>query len=272
MDQIIGHEKVKQSLAKMIQDGKVGHAYLFFGKEGIGKKMVAMQFAKQIMHLEDGIWNESDFHMVEADQDMIKVEEIRKLIAEAYLKPVNSKHKVIVIDEADKMNVNAQNALLKVLEEPPSYITIILIVSNKEKILKTVLSRTTEITFQALTNDELEKIVGKEINCDYARGSASRAFAMLEGEEYQYATALMQEMNQKDFLSFNRKMTEIKQSDADIVKVLEMIKMMYYQKRKEDPYAIVSKITLIDQTIKSLNQNANTDLALDKMMIEMCRG
>ncbi|MBQ9314704.1 MAG: AAA family ATPase [Clostridia bacterium] len=271
MENIIGHEKVKIILKKIIDENKVGHAYMFVGKEGIGKKLVAIAFAKQIMNLDGSTFNESDFKIILPENDLIKVEQIRKIINEVYLKPVYSKHKVIVIDDADKMNANAQNALLKVLEEPPMYATLILVVSNKEKIIKTILSRVTEITFDNLTNQELEKIVGKAIDLDYARGSASKALSLLEGNYYEMATQLITAMDEKDFLKLNKKMTEAKQSDVVIVKLLEMIKIMYHKNMKEDTYAKIKKIELLDDTIKNLNRNANADLALDKLMIEICR-
>ena len=162
MENIIGHEKVKIILQKQIEEDKIGHAYMFFGKEGIGKKCLAIEFAKQIMSNGDNVFNESDFKIIFPENDSIKVEEIRNLINEVYLKPVYSKRKVFIINDADKMNVNAQNALLKVLEEPPTYTTIILIVSHKERIIKTILSRVTEVTFDCLTDEELKQIIGQD--------------------------------------------------------------------------------------------------------------
>ena len=272
MENVIGHEKVKTILRNIIRENKIGHAYLFVGKEGIGKKQVALEFAKQMMSLEGGTWNESDFKMITSEKDIIKVEEIRDLINEVYLKPVLASRKVIIIDDAEKMNANAQNALLKVLEEPPTYATLILITSHKEKIIKTILSRVTEITFDSLSNEELKRIIGKDIDYDFARGSVKKALSMMEGELFQVASELVTVMNEKDFLRFNQKMTQVKQMDIEMTQVLEMMQYMYYKDIKEDTYEKIKKIELLDQTIKNLNRNANTDLALDKMMIEICSG
>lgn len=191
MENIIGHEKVKIILEKLITEDKIGHAYLFLGKEGIGKKLLAIDFAKKIMALDDGSFNESDFKVITPEKDLIKVDEIRNLINEVFLKPTHSKRKVFIIDDADRMNASAQNALLKVLEEPPLYATLILIVSNKEKIIKTILSRVTEIKFANLSNAELEKIVGNKIDLEYARGSASKALEILESDYYNSTQELM---------------------------------------------------------------------------------
>lgn len=271
MENIIGHIKQKSMLQKIIDENKIGHAYLFVGKEGIGKKLVAKAFAKKAMSLDGGAFNEADFKIISPEKDSIKVEEIRNLITEIYLKPVHSKRKVIIIDEADKMNTNAQNALLKVLEEPPTYATLILVVESREKIIKTILSRVTEIKFDSLTNEELKKIVGDKIDLDYSRGSASKALALLEGNYFELSSELKNVFDKKSFLEINKKLNEIKSSDEEILKILEMVKIMYHKDIKVDTYNKIKMIDLIDKTIKNLRQNANLDLALDNLIIEICK-
>lgn len=240
-------------------------------KRELVKNGLAIAFANKIMTKDEGKWNESDFKIISPENDLIKVEDIRSLISEIYLKPIEAKRKVMIIDDADKMNLNAQNALLKVLEEPPAYATLILIVSHKEKMIKTVLSRMTEITFDHLTKEELKQIVGKEIDYELARGSASKAFSILEDDYFAITKELIPIIDQKDFIKLNKKMIEIKQSGTEIEKVLEILKLMYYKDLKENTYIKVKNIQLIEQTIKNLNRNANVDLALDKLMIELCR-
>ena len=271
MENIIGHEKVKIILNKLIDEDKVGHAYLFFGREGIGKKMMAIEFAQKIMEKNEGKINDSDFKIIYPENDIIKVEQIRELINDIYLKPVISKKKVIIINDANKMNDNAQNALLKVLEEPPSYAIIILIVNNKEKILKTILSRVTEIAFEALSNDELKQIIKEDIDFDYARGSVSQAMSIIENDFYKMSKEILPLIDSKDFLMLNRKMNEVKKADIDIAKELEMLKNMYYNNIRENTYVSVKKIEIIEETIKRLERNANSDLTIDKFMIEICR-
>lgn len=270
MINIIGHEKVKIILDKLLKEDKIGHAYLFFGKEGIGKKLMAINFAEKIMEKDGGNFNDTDFKIIFPEKDLIKVEEIRNLINEVYLKPTHSKRKVIIIDDADKMNVNAQNALLKVLEEPPIYATLILIVSNKEKIIKTILSRVTEIQFDSLSNEELRKIVGDKIDIDYARGSASKALSLLDGNYYDIAKELIELFDNKSFLDINKKINDIKSGDIDIIKLLEILKIMYHKDIKNDMYKKIKIIGIIDETIRNLGKNANLDLALDKLMIKIC--
>ena len=188
MDKIIGHEKVKLLLQRIIQEEKVAHAYLFTGKEGIGKKKMAIEFAKRIVKQTENEVHELSYQLISPENDVIKVEAVRNLIADIYLKPIDATRKVFIIDDADKMNTNAQNALLKVLEEPPVYATLILVTSQKEKIIKTILSRVTEINFSALSQEELKEILpGKELDWKMARGSVSKALTMIEDEAYQVA-------------------------------------------------------------------------------------
>ena len=194
------------------------------------------------------------------------------MISNISIKPVENDRKVVIIDDADKMNINAQNALLKILEEPPSYAIIILIVANKEKILKTILSRVYEIFFEGLTNDELAMIVkDKNIDLDFARGSASKALLIENDETYKIAGELIEEINQKDYLKLNRKISEIKKNDVDIQKVLENLKILYYKHLEDDTEFKIKIIGKIDETIRDLKRNANIDLALDKLMIQICR-
>lgn len=273
MDKIIGHEKQRQILKKMIEEDKVGHAYLFTGKEGIGKKLVAIEFAKQAMSVElSDFLNETDFKIIFPEKDSIKVEEVRSLIDEVYLKPAYSKRKVIIIDEAEKMNPNAQNALLKVLEEPPMYATLILITSNKDKIIKTILSRVTEIKFNPLSNEELLEITGTDVEFDFARGSASKALALINDSTYKLAKDLVDCFEKKDFIDINKKIAEIKSTyEIDMCKVLEFSKIIYFKDIKSNTSSKIKKISLIDETIRDIRRNANLDLILDSLNIKMTR-
>lgn len=273
MDKIIGHEKQRQILKKMIEEDKIGHAYLFTGKDGIGKKLVAIEFAKLVMSSEiSDSFNEADFKIILPEKDTIKIEAIRNLIDEVYLKPTYSNRKVIIIDDADKMNTNAQNALLKVLEEPPIYATLILITSNKDKIIKTILSRVTEIKFNSLSNEELLEIVGKDFEFDFARGSASKALALINDSTYNLSKEFVNVLETHNFIDINRKLSEIKlMNDVDICKLLEFSKITYYKDLKIDTYIKVKKIALIDETIRNIKRNANLDLTLDSLNIKFTR-
>ena len=158
-ENIVGHDRQKEILSKSIESGNISHAYLFFGNSGIGKKQVALEFAKYILKT-DNLENHPDFKLVSKMEDKkdILVEQIRKeVIDDVYIVPAAGNRKVYIIDEAETLNTASQNTLLKTLEEPPQYITIILIASNISTLLTTILSRVNQVPFEGVSNLELKK-------------------------------------------------------------------------------------------------------------------
>lgn len=154
-DAILGHEAIKQMLEDAIVNDTISHAYLFSGMKGIGKKTLAEAFAKEILQVEN-LESCPDYQYIckKEDKKDIIVEQIRtELIDDIYLTPVSGKRKVYVIDDAQCLNMASQNALLKTLEEPPSYVTVILISSNISSFLTTILSRVNKIEFQNLPSE-----------------------------------------------------------------------------------------------------------------------
>ena len=176
-ENIEGNEKNKQLLKKIIDTNNIAHSYMFVGKESIGKLLFAKKFAKAILCtaeekvcdkckscIEFDTNNNPDFSMIEPDGNSIKIDQIRELTKKVYEKPVVSNKKVYIINESQVMTKEAQNSLLKTLEEPPEYVTIILITSNENTFLPTIKSRCTKIVFNKLTNAELTNVLEKEYN------------------------------------------------------------------------------------------------------------
>ena len=290
---IIGHEKVKRQLAKTIQSGSVGHAYLFVGKNGIGKKLLAKEFAKSVMceNSQDlGCCNDcdacltfesgSDFKIICPTKNVIKVDEIRDFSSELFLLPTKSKRKVFIIDDAECMNEQAQNALLKVLEEPPLYATIILITSNKEKLLNTIKSRVIEVQFDSLSNDEIRKVLdmqGAEYSEDaikYANGSAKKALEFTNDDVFEISKELADLLIKRKFLLVNRKCVEIKADKklkSNILEILEKVMQIFFICVKNDISFDYKLIEKTEETIQKIKRNANVDLALDSLMVEVCK-
>ena len=176
-ENIEGNEKNKQLLEKIIDTNNIAHSYMFVGKESIGKLLFAKKFAKAILCtseekvcdkckscIEFDTNNNPDFSIMEPDGNSIKIDQIRELTKKVYEKPVVSNKKVYIINESQFMTKEAQNSLLKTLEEPPEYVTIILITSNENAFLPTIKSRCTKILFNKLTNEELTNVLEKEYN------------------------------------------------------------------------------------------------------------
>ncbi len=173
-EDIKGNIKVRNFLNKVISNRNILHSYLFIGKEGIGKKIIAKEFAKRILCF-DKKGNDScksckcydsnnhpDFSILNEESDAIKISQIRELIEKVIEKPILSDKKVYIINDADKMTKEAQNCLLKTLEEPQEYVVLILIAENENRILNTIKSRCTRILFDILNDKEIEELLKKE--------------------------------------------------------------------------------------------------------------
>ena len=150
-DKIIGNEEIQELLKQTIKSKRASHSYLFIGTEGIGKKQIAKEFAKALLCIEENKYcgkcksciefdnnNNPDFILIEPEESSIKIDQIREIQRKVVEKPIISRQKVYIIDDSDKMTPEAQNGLLKTLEEPPEYITIILIGSNENSFLSTI--------------------------------------------------------------------------------------------------------------------------------------
>jgi len=174
-EQIVGQKKSIQLLKALIKFDRIGHAYLFAGKEGIGKKITAIAFAKAInctglsenhnpcnhcsscLKIEKGI--HPDFRIISPLNSIITIDQIREIKSIIYWRPLESRKKIFLINDAHKMTIEASNSLLKILEEPPEFAVLILITAEPEIILPTIISRCHRISFQPLRVEEQKEIL-----------------------------------------------------------------------------------------------------------------
>lgn len=167
-----GNERVISYFKKAIKRGALAHAFLFSGIDGVGKATLARTVCKTLLcpnHTEDGpcevcpschkfdSGNHADFHWYIPEGLYFKIEEVRGLIHQVSLKPVESRYKTFVLERADTMRDEASNALLKVLEEPPGETVIFLITETPEALLPTIRSRCQHFPFQPLPPADLER-------------------------------------------------------------------------------------------------------------------
>ena len=178
-DDIIGQENLKGLLSGAALNDKVAHAYVFAGPEGIGKRTLACAFAEVLLCPDIKVsdkgyavpcrkctdcmlyTNDShpDFHYFSTEEDSIKISPIRKFLENINYKPQYAKRKVYIINSAEKMTVQSQNALLKTLEEPPGNSVIILLAANPEMLLETIKSRLIRYDLVRYTRAQIEEAV-----------------------------------------------------------------------------------------------------------------
>jgi DNA polymerase-3 subunit delta' len=163
---VVGHQKQIEFLEAARVGGGLSHAYIFAGPKKIGKKSAALEWLEKFLNVS---LNEKTAHpdflflAPLADEKTgkiaqeITVGQIRGLIAKLALSPVFGKHKAAIIDQAHLMNIEAQNCLLKTLEEPPAGSLIVLIVDNEDRLLETIRSRCQISRFNFLSLPEMEK-------------------------------------------------------------------------------------------------------------------
>jgi len=173
--EIIGHERPIQILKNRIKFEKIGHSYLFTGKEGIGKKLTAIAFSKAIsctnLSKEQNPCNQctaclkilkgisADFNIISPQNSIIRIDQIRELKRNIYFQPLENKKKIVLIDNAERMTTEASNSLLKILEEPPDFALLILITAFPDAILPTILSRCCRLLFKPLSIEHQRKIL-----------------------------------------------------------------------------------------------------------------
>lgn len=208
-DQIVGHENIIQQLQQAIEMDKVNHAYILSGMDGAGKMMVAQAFAEALLCEKQGAVgcgvchtckqtatrNNPDLKFVTHEKpNSIGVDDIREqLVEDIQIKPYNGYHKVYILDEAEKMTPQAQNAILKTIEEPPSYGVILLLTNNIEAMLPTIRSRCIHYELRALQENVItEYLIAKKRVPDYearvcasfSQGSMGKAILLAESEAF----------------------------------------------------------------------------------------
>ena len=212
---ILGNERQKKILKRALQKGRIPNSMLFWGPEGVGKRSLALVLAKAMncetktdeacevcsscRAISRGIF--PDVMVISPENNMIRIDQMRILKQTTYLRPMAGKKRFFIVTEADKMNDEAANSLLKILEEPPSFSHIILITSNPEMIKPTIKSRCQMLNFQPISKEDIEKILlekgfGKErakIISLLVGGNLKKALNM-EWEEVQSRRAKAWEM------------------------------------------------------------------------------
>ncbi len=286
---IIGNSEIKEYLANSIKTNNVLHSYLFLGTEGIGKRRLAENFAKQILCKENGEENckckscicfdgknHPDFNYINEQGEAIKIETIREVTKKVIEKPIVSEKKVYIINDCEKMTKEAQNCLLKTLEEPPEFVTIILVSSNENLLLNTIKSRCMKLKFQNIDDEELkkfalEKLQYEEISDNMLKsfgGSIGRAEKLKENKEkyneIEIFTKLLVEKNKPEIMQVGKILYD-KENINDILDYL--IVCLYSNGKQNRKY--LNCIELVNKCITRLKVNSNFDMSIDSLIMEM---
>ncbi|WP_131038100.1 ATP-binding protein, partial [Clostridioides difficile] len=173
-----------------IKKNKLNNAYMFEGMDGIGKKKFADELSKLLLDYEN-LKNSPDYVLIKPDGNSIKIAQIRNLQSDIVIRP-HKDYKIYIINNAEKMTVEAQNALLKTLEEPPNYAIIILVTNNKESLLETIKSRCDIIKFSPIPIEDLKRYLintgieeeRAQLLAIFSRGSIENALNLSQSSEF----------------------------------------------------------------------------------------
>lgn len=284
---LIGNKEIAQIINNAVTANKVTHSYLFIGPSGIGKTLFAKEFAKMLLCQGDkkpcnqckscigfGENNQPDFIMLSPEDGTIKIEKIRQMQAKVFEKPIISQRKVYIIKDADSMTKEAQNCLLKTLEEPPSYITMILIGSNENLFLNTIRSRCMKISFHKIEDMELKNYL--ERNCGFENissqllkafdGSIEKALRIYEKKEmYEEIQKVFSNTQDYHLLDVLGKLDVLYKNKENIEEILDYITILFYSKAKQD-IKYIEYINTIEEVKKNLKANSNYDMSIDKLL------
>lgn len=322
-EDIIGNENLIQNLKNSITHDRVNHAYIFEGAKGMGKLSIAKAFAKALNCYEgssDGCGkctscisfdtdNNPDIIYITHSKSNITVDDVRvQILQQSAVKPYNCRYKIFVIPEADKMNVQAQNAFLKNLEEPPAYAKFLLLCENSSKFLPTILSRCVLFKLKPAPDFKAAAYVAQRLGIDkdraelyvsYSQGNIGRAIAIADSEEFaesrNKAIELASELEKCDMIGLYRLADSLRDYDKPVCdEILEDMFLLYrdalvykttgskkriVQKDIADTVIAISKMSTprlircceeINNTRNNINSsNANKQMAIEALFFKI---
>ena len=182
LNDIVGQERALRILFGMLRRDRVPSALLFSGDAGIGKRLAAVNYAKAINCLGPAAFDccdacisckkieaaaHPDVTLISPEKDEIKIDAVRRLEEKLFLKALEGRKKIAIIDDADAMNINAANAFLKTLEEPPRDSLVVLVSSNPYGLPDTIRSRCIAIRFYPLSHESFKKAVSGAVGQEH---------------------------------------------------------------------------------------------------------
>ncbi|MGN1147219.1 MAG: ATP-binding protein [Lachnospiraceae bacterium] len=253
---IIGQEQIKEHLQNAISMGKISHAYIINGERFSGKEYIAQVFAMALQCESEGVepcqechsckqalsGNQPDIIRVTHEKPgSIGVDDIRSQInGDIAIKPYSSPYKIYIVNEAEKMTVQAQNALLKTLEEPPAYAVIILLTTNVNSLLQTILSRCVILHMKPVADEQVKNFLmtqmqvpdyKAEVCVAFARGNIGKAKHLAASEDFERvkeeALSLLKYVHDMDVTEMVAAIKNISEYKLDVNDYLDILAIWY---------------------------------------------
>lgn len=253
---IVGQEQIREHLQTALRLRKVSHAYIINGERSSGKEFIAKIFAMALQCERGGEEPCQECHsckqalsgnhpdiirLVHEKPNTISVEDIRTQINQDMgIKPYQGPYKVYLINEGEKMTVQAQNALLKTLEEPPEYGVILILTSSIETLLPTILSRCVVLNMRPVRDELVRKYLMEnlqipdykaEVCTAFARGNIGRAKLLASSEEFdkvrEEAVTLLKYINEMEISEIVTAIKKITEYQFDVNDYLDILSILY---------------------------------------------
>ena len=252
---VVGHESIIGHFRSSIEQGKVAHAYLIHGEKGTGKKMLAGLFAKTLeceaggtdpcgtcrscVQCDSG--NQPDIIWVTHEKPtVISVDDIREQVnKDIIVRPYSSRYKVYIIPEAELMNPQAQNALLKTIEEPPEYAVLMLLTNNIDKMLPTIISRCITLNLKPVGELDMMEYLSRmgvpaakaKFCVGFAFGNLGKAVRLATSEEYneikQDCVQILKNINHMEVYELIDAVKKMSKYKLDIYDYIDLMMMWY---------------------------------------------
>ena len=318
---IIGQEQLKEHLQNAISTNKVSHAYIINGERSSGKEFIARIFAMALQCEKGGAEpcgechsckqalsnNQPDIVYVSHEKpNSIGVEDIRAQInGDIGIKPYSSPHKIYIMNEGEKMTVQAQNALLKTLEEPPAYAVILILTTHVEALLPTILSRCVVLNMKPVSDALVKKFLMEELAVpDYkanicvafARGNIGKAKLLASSEEFEKvkdeAISLVKYITEMEINEIVKAIKKITEYNLDINDYLDILTVWYRDvllfKATKDMNSLIFRneiqqirkvadrstyegieiiVSALQQAKRRLEANVNFDLTMELLLL-----
>ena len=319
---LIGNDVIKKLLTRAISENRIAHALLFAGPRGVGKYQFAMALA-QALNCDRPTGGDAcgecvpcrkiaanehlDVETFKPDGQFIKIEPMRDLAEKAQYRPYEGRRRVYIIDEADRLNPQAANSILKTLEEPPECTAVVLVTSKPYSLLETIRSRCQMLNFAPLGREEMEavlresnKLSAEDVSlvARLAQGSIGRA-REIDVEGYKRIRAAMIELLDAMILSgdtvrllnaaeyLGRKI-EREEFEAHLDVLLVLLQDLVYLKVGESPDSLTNADAAgrlarvaevisfdrinevsdgIEKVLQSLVRNVNRQLAMEAVLL-----